>query len=322
MLVNILEVVGGLLLLVWGANRFVCGAAAFARNLGVAPILIGLTIVAIATSAPEILVSAVASLRGEPGLAIGNAIGSNIVNIGLVLGTVAFIRPIKLSSQTLRREMPALLAVTLLGVSLFLDSYLSRLDGMILIAALVFVIFWLVKLGLRSSADDTISLEYEADIPRNVSTKRAITWFVIGFIVLLVGAELMVNGAIDIARYLGMSEVVIGIVLVAFATSVPELAVSLVSAHKGEYGLAIGNIVGSNFFNILAVVGTASLIAPAALSPSVLSLHLFVMVAFTLVLFTMTYEYEGTGGTISRVEGAALLVAYIAYDSYVIMQNL
>ena len=321
MLGNILEVIGGLLLLVWGANRFVYGAAAFARNLGVAPILIGLTIVAIATSAPEILVSVVASFRDEPDLAVGNAIGSNIVNIGLVLGTVAFIRPIKLSSETLRREMPALLAVTLLGVSLFLDSYLSRLDGLILVAALVFVMFWLIKLGLRSAVDDTIGVEYEAEIPRDVSMQRAVSWFIFGFIALLAGAELMVNGAIDIARLFGMSEVVIGIVLVAFATSVPELAVSLVSAHKGEYGLAIGNIVGSNFFNILAVVGAAALIAPAPLPPSVLSLHLFVMVAFTLVLFTMTYEYEGTG-TISRVEGAALLVAYIAYDTYVIVQNL
>jgi cation:H+ antiporter len=321
MLGNILEVIGGLLLLVWGANRFVYGAAAFARNLGVAPILIGLTIVAIATSAPEILVSVVASFRGEPGLAVGNALGSNIVNIGLVLGTVAFIRPIQLSSQTLRREMPALLAVTLLGVSLFLDSYLSRLDGLILLAALVFVMFWLIKLGLRSSADDTMSVEYEADIPRDVSTKRAVSWFVVGLVVLLAGAELMVSGAIDIARFFGMSEVVIGIVMVAFATSVPELAVSLVSAHKGEYGLAIGNIVGSNFFNILAVVGAAAFIAPAALPPSVLSLHLFVMVAFTLVLFVMTYEYEGTG-TITRIEGAALLIAYIAYDAYVLVQNL
>jgi cation:H+ antiporter len=321
MLGNILEVIGGLLLLVWGANRFVYGAAALARNLGVAPILIGLTIVAIATSAPEILVSVIASFRGEPGLAVGNAIGSNIVNIGLVLGTVAFIRPIQLSSQTLRREMPALLAVTLLGVSLFLDSYLGRLDGLILVAALVFVMFWLIKLGLRSSVDDTIGVEYEAEIPRNVSMQRALIWFIVGFLALLAGAELMVSGAIDIARFFGMSEVVIGIVLVAFATSVPELAVSLVAAHKGEYGLAIGNIVGSNFFNILAVVGAAALIAPAALPPSVLSLHLFVMVAFTLVLFTMTYEYEGTG-TITRVEGAALLIAYIAYDSYVIVQNL
>jgi cation:H+ antiporter len=217
--------------------------------------------------------------------------------------------------------MPALLAVTLLGVSLFLDSYLSRLDGLILLGALVFVIFWLVKLGLRSSANDTISVEFEADIPRDVSTKRAVTWFIVGLVALLAGAELMVGGAIDIARFFGMSEVVIGIVLVAFATSIPELAVSLVSAHKGEYGLAIGNIVGSNFFNILAVVGAAAFIAPAALPPSVLSLHLFVMVAFTLVLFVMTYEYGGTG-TITRTEGAALLIAYIAYDAYVLVQNL
>lgn len=320
MLGNILEVIGGLLLLVWGANRFVYGAAAMARNLGVAPLLIGLTVVAIATSAPEILISVVAALRGAPELAIGNAIGSNIVNIGLVLGMVALIRPVRLSSQTLRREMPALLAVTLLGVSLFLDAYLSRIDGVILVAGLVFVMFWLIKLGLRSSVDDTISLEYEADIPRGVSMARAIGWFAVGLVSLLAGAELMVNGATEIARFLGMSEVVIGIVLVAFATSVPELAVSLVAARKGEYGLAIGNIVGSNLFNILAVIGAAALIAPSSLPPSVLSLHLFVMVAFTLVLFTMTYEQEGTG-SITRVEGGALLVAYIAYDIYVVMQN-
>ena len=320
MLGNILEVIGGLLLLVWGANRFVYGAAAIARNLGITPLLIGLTVVAIATSAPEIFVSIVAASRGAPELAIGNAIGSNIVNIGLVLGMVALIRPIQLSSQTLRREMPALLAVTLLGVSLFLDAYLSRIDGVILLAGLVFVMFWLIKLGLRSSVDDTISLEYDKDIPRDVSMGRALAWFAVGLVALLAGAELMVNGATEIARFLGMSEVVIGIVLVAFATSVPELAVSLVSAHKGEYGLAIGNIVGSNLFNILAVIGAAALIAPSSLPASVLSLHLFVMVAFTLVLFTMTYEQEGIG-TITRVEGAALLAAYIAYDVYVVMQN-
>ncbi|HEX6261174.1 MAG TPA: calcium/sodium antiporter [Woeseiaceae bacterium] len=321
MLGNILEVIGGLLLLVWGANRFVYGAASFSRNLGVTPLLIGLTVVAIATSAPEIFVSIVAASRGEPDLAVGNAIGSNIVNIGLVLGMVAFIHPVQLSSQALRREMPALLAVTLLGVSLFLDAFLTRIDGVILLAGLVFVMFWLIKLGLRSSADDTISLEYEAEIPRDVSMRRSITWLIVGLFALLIGAELMVKGAIDIARFLGMSEVVIGIVLVAFATSVPELAVSLVSAHKREYGLAIGNIVGSNIFNILAVIGVAASIAPGPLPPSVLSLHLFVMAAFTLVLFTMTYEYEGIG-SITRLEGGALLAAYIAYDIYVIAQNI
>lgn len=319
MLGSSLEVAAGLVLLVLGADRFVHGAASTARNLGVAPLLIGLTVVALATSAPEILVSIVASLRGDPELAIGNAIGSNIVNIGLVLGGVALIRPIKLTSETMRSEMPALLAVTLLAVSLFLDAYLSRIDGIVLLIALVIVMIWLTRLGLRSSENDPITAEYDAEIPRDVSMKMAIFWLVVGLAILLVGAELMVKGAIDIARALGMSEVVIGIVLVAFATSLPELAVSLASAIKGEYGLAIGNVVGSNIFNLLAVIGVAAVIEPAALPPSVLSLHVFVMTAFTLVMFAMTYEY-GRAGRISRLEGAALLAAFIAYDTYVVMQ--
>ncbi len=321
MLGSSLEVAAGLVLLVLGADRFVHGAASTARNLGVAPLLIGLTVVALATSAPEILVSIVASLRGDPELAIGNAIGSNIVNIGLVLGGVALIRPIKLTSETLRSEMPALLAVTLLAVSLFLDAYLSRIDGIVLLIALVIVMIWLTRLGLRSAENDPISAEYDAEIPRDVSMKKAIFWLVVGLAILLVGAELMVNGAIDIARTLGVSEVVIGIVLVAFATSLPELAVSLVSAIKGEYGLAIGNVVGSNIFNLLAVIGVAAVIEPAALPPTVLSLHVFVMTAFTLVMFAMTYEY-GRAGRISRLEGAALLAAFVAYDSYVVMQHI
>ncbi|HEX7720022.1 MAG TPA: calcium/sodium antiporter, partial [Woeseiaceae bacterium] len=269
MLGSSLEVAAGLVLLVLGADRFVHGAASTARNLGVAPLLIGLTVVALATSAPEILVSIVASLRGDPELAIGNAIGSNIVNIGLVLGGVALIRPIKLTSETLRSEMPALLAVTLLAVTLFLDAYLSRIDGIVLLIALVIVMVWLTRLGLRSAENDPITAEYDAEIPRDVSMKMAIFWLAVGLAILLVGAELMVKGAIDIARTLGVSEVVIGIVLVAFATSLPELAVSLISAIKGEYGLAIGNVVGSNIFNLLAVIGVAAVIEPAALPPTV-----------------------------------------------------
>jgi cation:H+ antiporter len=320
MLLNILEVVGGLVLLIWGADRFVHGASAAARNMGIPPLLIGLTIVAFATSAPEILVSAVASLRGEPGLAFGNAIGSNIVNIGLVLGCVAVIRPIKLESATLRREMPALLAVSLLTVSLFLDQFLSRIDGMVMITGLVIVMIWLSRLGIRSAATDPMSVDYDAEIPVDVSTKMAIFWIVFGLITLLIGAELLVEGSIEIARVLGVSEVVIGVTLVALGTSLPELAVSLVSALKGEYGLAIGNIVGSNIFNLLAVIGVAASISPSALAPSVLSLHIFVMVAFTLVLFAMTYDYDGKT-ELSRLEGSALLFFYIAYNAYVVAQN-
>ena len=320
MLGDSIEVIAGLVLLIWGADRFVHGAAAAARNFGIQPLLIGLTIVALATSSPEILVSIVAALRGEAGLAFGNAIGSNICNIGLVLGCVALVRPIELRSATLRREMPTLLAVTLLGVSLFLDSFLSRVDGFVLLGGLVIVMIWLTRLGLRSAENDPIKREFEAEIPANVSTPIAIFWLLVGLATLLVGAELLVDGAIEIARQLGVSEVVIGVTLVALGTSLPELAVSLVSAMKGEFGLAIGNIVGSNIFNMLAVIGVAAAISPYALAPSVLSLHVFVMVAFTLVLFAMTIDYEDKG-KMSRLEGLALVVAFLAYDSYVVLQN-
>ncbi len=320
MLGNVSEVIAGLLLLVWGAERFVHGAAAAARNLGVRPLLIGLTVVAFATSAPEILVSVVAALRGQAGLAVGNAIGSNIVNIGLVLGFTAMLRPVEVRSETLRREMPALLAVSLLTVSLFFDNVLSRIDGLVMLSALGIVMMWLIRLSLMSAAGDPLSREFDAEIPRNVSMRRAIVWLVVGLVTLLIGAELLVDGSIEIARTIGVSEVVIGITLVALGTSLPELAVSIVSVLKKEHGLAIGNIVGSNIFNLLAVIGIAAAIQPTALEPSVLSLHVFVMVAFTVVLFAMTYDYDGRA-MLSRIEGFALFAAFIAYDSYVVIQN-
>ena len=320
MLVNAFEVIGGLILLIWGADRFVHGAAAGARNLGVPPLLIGLTIVAFATSAPEILVSIVAAVRGEPGLAFGNAIGSNVANIGLVLGATAMLRPIQLRSATLRREMPALLAVSLLTVSLFLDTFLSRVDGLVMLTGLVIVMIWLARLSMRSAANDPLIEDYDAEIPKDVSMPMAVVWFLIGFVALLVGADFLVEGSIEIARALGVTEIVIGVTLVALGTSLPELAVSVVSVLKGEHGLAIGNIVGSNIFNLLAVIGIAAAIEPSALAPSVLSLHMFVMVAFTLVLFAMTYDYDGKS-ELSRLEGFALLVAYVSYVSYVVGQN-
>lgn len=197
---NFTEIAFGLALLIYGADRFVHGAGAIARNLGIAPLLIGLTIVAFATSAPEILVSIIAAARGEPDLAVGNAIGSNIANIGMVLGVTALLHPIPLNSATLRREMPALLAVSLLAVSLFLDSYLSEVDGMVLLVGLVIVMVWLTRLSLRSSANDPIKADFEAEIPSGVKMWRAILWLVAGLGMLLYGAELMVDGAVAIAR--------------------------------------------------------------------------------------------------------------------------
>lgn len=320
MLGDIMIIVAGLGLLIVGADRFVHGAASTARNLGISPLLIGLTIVAFATSAPEVLVSILAALRGESDLAVGNAIGSNIANIGLVLGSVAVIRPIELTSATLRREMPALLAVSLLTVSLFFDTYLSRVDGFVLLTGLVIVMFWLARLGIRSAANDPIKVEYEAEIPQHVAMRSAVFWLVAGLAMLLIGADFMVDGSINVAIAMGVSEVVIGITLVALATSLPELAVTIVSVFKGEDDLAIGNIVGSNIFNLLAVVGVASVIQPAVLARSVLSLHIFVLVAFTLVLFAMTYDYDGKG-TINRMEGLSLVTAYVAYITYVVVQS-
>lgn len=320
MLGNLVEVIGGLILLIWGANRFVLGAAATAKNFGISSLLIGLTIVAFATSAPEVLVSVFAGLRGESDLAVGNAIGSNIANIGLVLGVVALIRPIELKSTTLAREMPALLAVSLLTVSLFFDAHLSRADGFLLLASLVVVTYWLTRLSLRSAVHDPMRVEFEAEIPSGMRTPMATMWLALGLAALLFGAQLLVDGSVAVARAVGVSEIVIGITLVAIGTSLPEFAVTVVSAFKREFDIAIGNIVGSNIFNLLAVIGIAAAIEPAPLHPSVLSLHIFVMVAFTLALFAITYETRGQG-RIKRLEGGILVTSFVAYIAYIVTQN-
>ncbi|MEL6214222.1 MAG: calcium/sodium antiporter [Pseudomonadota bacterium] len=313
-------VVIGLAALIWGADRFVVGAGAMARNLGVPTLLIGLTVVGIATSAPEILVSIMAALKSQPDLAIGNALGSNIANIALVLGATAVLKPIVVRSSTLQQEMPALLAVTLLAVALVLDAQLSRTDGLVMLVALVVVMYWIVRLGYRTDTNDPIEAEYDAEIPKNMKMIVAVGWFLLGLAVLLLGAELLVRGATAIAISFGVSELVIGVTLVAIGTSLPELAVSLISALKGEQGLAIGNIIGSNMFNLLAVIGAAIVIQPTGVAPEVLSLHFFVMIALTLVLFAMAYNYSGAG-RINRIEGSALLIAFFSYHVYVLAQS-
>lgn len=254
-------------------------------------------------------------------IAIGNAIGSNIANIALVLGTVALIHPIEVKSQTVRREMPVLLAVTLLTMSLFLDHFLSRIDGFVLIGAMGLVMYWIVRLASVPHDPDPIEAAYEADIPIDLAMKPSLVWLAIGFTALLLGAQLLVQGASGIAAAFGVSELVIGITLVAVGTSLPELAVSVVSVLRGEYGIAVGNIIGSNMFNLLAVIGIAALIHPTELPATVLTLHFFVMSAFTLVLFAMAYTYTGTG-QINRLEGLVLLLAFLAYHAYVISEDL
>ncbi len=321
MFLHVFMVVVGLGLLVWGADRFVAGASSTARNLGIAPILIGLTIVGFATSAPEILVSITASLKGSSMLAVGNALGSNIANIALVLGVIAVIHPVEVKSQTIMREMPVLLAVTLLTLSLFLDDYLSRIDGIVLIGAMGVVMYWIVRLASSPHQGDPIDAAYDADIPTGLDMRTSLIRLAVGLVTLLVGAELLVRGATEIALHFGVSELVIGITLVAIGTSLPELAVSIISVLRGEYGLAVGNVIGSNIFNLLAVIGVAGIIAPSELSPVVLTLHFFVVAGFTLVLFAMAYTYSGTGH-INRIEGLILVASFIAYHFYVVSRDL
>ena len=321
MTIDILLVLAGLGLLVWGADRFVVGAAATARNLGISPILIGLTIVGFATSAPEILVAATASLKGSTMLAVGNAIGSNIANIALVLGAVAVLHPVEVKSQTLMREMPLLLAVTLLTLSLFLDDYLSRIDGAVLIGTMCVVMYWIVRLATTSSRDDPIDSAFDADIPSDMEMRISLLWLAVGFVTLLAGAELLVRGATELALQFGVSELVIGVTLVAVGTSLPELAVSIISVLRGEYGLVVGNVIGSNIFNLVAVIGVAGLIHPAQMDPAVLTQHLFIMSSFTLVLFAMAYTYSGAG-YVNRVEGLILVAAFVWYHYYVISNDL
>ena len=309
--------VAGFALLIWGADRFVIGAAGTARSLGVPTLLIGLTIVALATSAPEILVSISAATAGNPELAVGNAIGSNIANIALVLGLTAAIRPMEVRSTILRREMPALLAVTLLTTMVFLDSFLGRLDGLVLIGGLVLVLHWLVRLGMRSHATDPLHEEIAAELPEEMPIGRAMVWLAIGLAVLLAGAQLLVWGAHNLALTLGVSDLIIGLTVVAVGTSLPELAVSIVSALKNEHDIALGNIIGSNMFNCLAVIGPAAAIHPSAFTPAMLGLHLPVMIALTLVLFALTYNFTGTG-RISRAEGVILLSVFIGYEGYLV----
>ncbi len=301
----------GFVLLVWGADRFVHGASATARNLGISPLIIGLTIVGFGTSAPEILVSVVSSLEGNPGLAVGNALGSNITNIGLVLGITALITPLVVKSETLRREYPTMFAIMLLTLALIVDGDLSRMDGVILMLGLCLMIYWMVTIGLRKSRVDPMESEYAQEIPL-ISTQRALLWVLAGFLVLLLSSRILVWGSINIAHALGVSDLIIGLTIVAIGTSLPELAASVMSALKKEPDIAIGNVIGSNMFNLLAVLGLPAVIAPMQLDESILSRDYPFMIGLSIALFIMAYGFRGNG-RINRFEGALLLLTYIGY---------
>jgi cation:H+ antiporter len=305
--------VAGLLLLVWSADRFVEGSAAAARHVGVPPLLIGMLIVGFGTSAPEMLVSAMAALQNNPGIALGNAYGSNITNIALILGVTALIAPVAVHSQVLRRELPVLTAVTALAAFQLRDGELSRPDAWVLLALFGALMAWSIRHGLRQRAD-ALGSEIEQElIVHAMPPGRALLWIVVGLVVLIASSRLLVWGAVEIAHALGVSDLIIGLTIVAVGTSLPEFASSVMAIRKGEDDIAVGNVIGSNLFNTLAVVGIAGSIRPMEVAPEILSRDLPVMALLTVSLFLVGYGFRGGQGRINRLGGAALLAVYLAY---------
>lgn len=307
----------GLVALIWSADRFVLGAASLARRFGMPPLLIGMLVIGFGTSAPEMIVSTLAALDGAPGLALGNAFGSNIVNIALILGLTAVISPVAVHVGVVRRELPVLIAVTGLVVWMLSDLTLSRRDAVILLATFAAYLLWSIR-EARRTPDDALGIEAatavdEHPMPRNV----AVAWTLGGLIVLILSSRALVWGAVGIAERFGVSDLVIGLTVVAVGTSLPELASSLAAIRRKEHDIALGNVVGSNLFNTLCVVGIAGAIAPTAVSPEVLTRDLPVMSALTLALVAICYGF-GRAGRVNRVEGALLLASFLAYTGYLL----
>ena len=313
MLIPIAQIIGGFILLVWGADRLVAGASALARNLGVSPLIIGLTIVAFGTSAPELVVSGVAAARGNPGLAVGNAIGSNIANIGLILGLTAVVYPLRVESETLKREYPVLMLIMVAGFIMAADLELNKTEGWLLLTGLGALLIWMVRFGMRRSSEDPLAKEFDAEIPRDMPTRHAVIWLLVGLIVLPLSSTFLVEGAVFIARSLHVSEAVIGLTIIALGTSLPELAAALTSALRQEDDLAIGNVIGSNMFNILGVLGIAAIVEPIEIDSLILRQDFPVMFLFTILLFFMAYGLRGPG-RINRRSGILLLGLFCTYQ--------
>jgi cation:H+ antiporter len=315
MILAILAVAAGLPLLVWSADRFVEGAAVTARYLGMPPLLIGMVIVGFGTSAPEMVVSAIAALQGNPGIALGNAYGSNIANIGLVLGLAAVVHPITVHSRILRRELPILTAVTALGAFQIWDGVLTRFEALVLLGTFTALMAWTIRQGRREKPD-ALRTDVEAELETRIMSRgHAILRLIAGLLLLTASSRLLVWGAVEIARRLGVSDLIIGLTIVAIGTSLPELASAIVAVRRGQCDLALGNVLGSNLFNTLAVVGIAGVIHPMAIGPDVLTRDLPVMAIFTASLFAIGFGFRGPG-RINRVEGLLLLAGYLSYMTY------
>ncbi|OXX57500.1 calcium/sodium antiporter [Vibrio sp. V12_P9A6T4] len=307
----------GLVFLVWSADKLVFGSAALARNFGISPLVIGMTILAMGSSAPEMMVSATAALDGKTDTAVGNVLGSNIANIALILGITALIKPLSVSSAVLRRELPLMIAVTLLAGALLWDNHLGFYEGVLLFA--LFAVFIIAMLRISRNEQkhgDALLTEQESEIPQGVSNAKAAIWVVIGLIILPIAASVLVDNAVIIAKFFGMSDLVIGLTIIAVGTSLPELAASLTSVLKGEDDMAVGNIIGSNVFNILAVMGLPGILNPSILSEHAMGRDFWVMLGVSLLLVAMAL---GKSRSINRIEGGVLFLAFIGYQAYLLM---
>jgi cation:H+ antiporter len=312
-----IAVVFGLALLVWSADRFIEGAAATARHFAMPPLLIGMVVVGFGTSAPEMVVSALAATQGNPGLALGNAYGSNITNIALILGLTALISPIAVHSQVLRKELPILAAVTALAAWQVRDGEINRLDAVVLLGVFFGLMAWTIWQGLQKKADAFGSeMQQELEV-HAMPIRAALLWLVVGLVLLIVSSRILVWGAVSIAHGFGVSDLVIGLTIVAVGTSLPELASSIIATRRGEHDIALGNVLGSNLFNTLAVVGIAAAIQPMMVEPEVLSRDILVMAALTVSLFIFGYGFRAAG-RVNRVEGALLLACYVGYTAYLL----
>lgn len=313
MLLSIIAVALGLVLLVWSADSFVDGATIIARKLGVSTLIIGITIIGFGTSAPEILISLFSVFDGTPDLAIGNALGSNIANIGLILGATALFIPLSFSSKLINREFPILLLATALMVWVLWDTRLNFTDGILLLGFLTLSLGYLVR-SSRADKNDPVSLELDQEIPRGVSTSKALIRTSIGIVVLVASSKLLVWGAVNIATYFGISELIIGLTIVALGTSLPELAAAVAGARRGEPELVLGNVIGSNMFNSLAVIGLPAVLTDFTVSPIAISRDLPVMVGLTVFMYLLSRFPRASFCSITRLKGLALLSIFMLYQ--------
>ncbi len=320
MILAIIAVVIGLAVLVWSADKFVDGAVGIAEFCGMSTLLIGMVIVGFGTSAPELTVSAISASQGNPALALGNAYGSNIANIALILGATALISPILMQRSVIRGDLPILIAVSLLSIALVWDGSVVRWNGVLLLVVFALVMAYSIWRELKKARVEASNSVEEESAGKQTSLGKSIFWLVLGLALLVASSRALVWGAVEIARTLGVSDLLIGLTIVAIGTSLPELASSIAAARKGENDIALGNIIGSNLFNTLAVVGLAATISPMdEIEKAVTYRDMPLMTALTVALIVLGFRRKGDG-RLNRIAGAILLAVYIGYLALLIVQ--